>query len=384
MARTPRQHSNPVAGQAEDPLSASLPDLPDSLPQLLQDLEATPGNFAFPQAVQLMRRYLKTQGTEEDPIPLRFRVNPNLAFPPSDILSVSLPRAEDEVGEAPQAELLQDEAQRTKEIWSGLAPALPTQPQKPMAEMVLNLMGLHGAGSPVPTYFTEHVAQHQDEPDPLRDFFDMFNHRLVGKLYDAWEKYRYYLLFQPGAADKLSGHFFGFIGLGHKEIRAAQDLRWSKLLSFMGLIAFNGDAAGSLESIMRHYFSHRSVFIVPCIVRRVAIPKDQQSCLGLANTTLGEGCLLGEEVPDQTGKFRVRISRLNWWQFNDFLPCNIIFDELKSLVQFVLRSRIDFDVELRLRPDEIQPLAIGEATVCRLGWSTWLGDDGDGIVVLQT
>ena len=318
--------------------------------EFLGELASTPGNFAFPQAVRIMQHYLQTSGEKgEEPPTLRFKVNPNLSFPPSDIHSVNVPH---ESGENQNA------------------------------EMVLNLMGLHGAGSPLPAYFTEYVAQNQDDSDPLRDFFDIFNHRLITILYGVWEKYRYYAQFQPGATDHLSDRFFGFIGLGHKEIRRAKELNWSKLLPFMGLIAFNGDAAGSLESIMRHYFSHDGVSIVPCIVRRVPIPEDQQSCLGLANSGLGQDCLLGEIVPDQTGKFRIRIAGLLWKTFNDFLPCNPVFNELNELVRLVLRSRLNFDVELRLLPEEILPLQIGTETVSRLGWSSWLGDNGDGIVIL--
>jgi type VI secretion system protein ImpH len=318
---------------------------------LLKELIDTPGNFAFPQAVQLISGYLSSMREGEETLPIRYRVNPNLSFPPSDVFQVTLPEEGDAASHA---------------------------------EMILNLMGLHGAGSPLPAYFTEYVAQHQDDLDPLRDFFDLFNHRLVEILYRTWGKYRYYIQFAPGASDKLSEHFFGFIGLGHRNIRAAKELNWSKLLPFMGLIAFKGDAAGSLESIMRHYFSHSEVSIVPCIIRRVHIPQDQQCDLAHANATLGTDCLLGELVSDQTGKFRLRIAGLKWERFNDFLPCNQIFTELQNLVKLVLRSRLNFDVELSLIPGEIRPLAIGESTVCRLGWSTWLGEDGDGIVILHT
>ena len=312
-------------------------------------LEESPGSFAFAQAVSIILHYLSSQGVSEPEKALRFRVNPNLSFPPGEMESLT---------------------------FTG-------QGQKSKALLTLNLMGLHGAGSPLPVYFSEHVAQHQDDPDALRDFFDLFNHEFIDILYGVWRKYRYYLQYKEGAADNLSRRFLGFIGMGYEQLRKNEGLNWSRLLAYTGLIAFKSDAAGSLESTLRYYFSHAAVYIVQCIRRIVNIPEDQLCRLGIANCQLEKDCLIGDQVPDQTGKFRILISDLSWPRFNSFLPDQTIFAELAMLVKMVLRSRLQFDVELRLRPEEIRPLVIGDESETKLGWSTWLGDDGDGVVVLE-
>jgi type VI secretion system protein ImpH len=183
--------------------------------------------------------------------------------------------------------------------------------------------------------------------------------------------------------DILSRRFAGFMGVGHKASRAAKDLHWPRLMAYIGLIVFSGEAAGSLESILRHYFSHADISIVPCIRRWIDIPEDQQTRLGTANCTLGTDFLLGSSMPDQTGKFRIRIANLSWRRFNDFLPSGNLLGELRTLVNFVLRSRLDFDVELRLRSEEIPEWRLEESNECRLGWSTWAGEGGDGVVVLE-
>lgn len=312
-------------------------------------LEESPGSFAFAQAVEILQRYMQGQGVRDTARALRFRVNPNLSFPPGDMESLAF------FGEGEESRAI----------------------------LELNLMGLHGAASPLPTYFTEYVAQHQDDPDALRDFFDLFNHQLITLLYGAWRKYRYYLQYREGATDELSRRFFGFIGMGCGELRENATLNWSRLLAYMGLIAFKSDAAGSLESTLRHYFAHSSVYVIQCVRRIVDIPDDQRCRLGVANSRLDGNCLIGEQVADQTGKFRILISDLSWERFNAFLPDQAIFAELATLVKMVLRSRLQFDVELRLRPEEIRPLVLGEHSETRLGWSTWLGDGGDGVVVLE-
>lgn len=320
--------------------------------KIIEDLQAAPGNFAFVQAVNLAFRHLRSQGLPVGQETCRFSVNPSLAFPPADIDSLTF-----------------------------------NIPEKGPAriDLMLNLLGLHGADSPLPAYFTEHVAQNRDDPDPLRDFFDIFNHRIISILFASWGKYRYYAQYQAAASDMLSKRFFGFIGAGLIETRAAKAIQWPRLMAYMGLIAMSGEATGSLESILRHYFRHDEINIIPCIRRWVKIPEDQQAKLGVQNCTLGEDFILGDEIRDQTGKFRIRIDNLDWEAFLSFLPCNDKFSELKAVVDFVLKSRFSFDVELRLKPGEIRPWILGdEENGTLLGWSTWCGTDGEGAVVLET
>jgi type VI secretion system protein ImpH len=333
-------------GEEADPVTD--PQKSETL-SMKEALARISGGYAFSRAVEHL---LRVGGTERRPEDwLRFKVNPNLSFPPDDIHGAQ--RSDDDGNDG--------------RVW-----------------FVLNLMGLHGAASPLPAYFSEYVAQHQDEPDALRDFLDVINHHLISLFYGIWNKYRYYLQFRDNGTDINSRRFFSFIGLGHKELQGTSGLRRERLLSYMGLIAFSGEATGSLESILRHYFGHPLVHIIPCIRRQVPIPADQQCSLGMANCRLSSDLLLGSEVLDQTGKFRVLFDALSWKRFTGFLPGGSLFSELQTLVRFVLRSRLGFDVELRLRPQEIPEFVIGQASPCRLGWTTWAGVGGDGVIVLET
>jgi len=322
-----------------------------AMPEVFAHLLRVPGAYALMQALDVTARNLRGQGKAVSEATFRYSVNPALSFPPGDI-----------------AELRIDE----------------TDGADPRAHLMLNLLGLHGAGSPLPAYFTEHVAQHADEANPLRYFLDIFNHRLVCLLPETWTKYRYYAQYESRAVDALSRRFAGFMGVGHRASREAKNLRWPRLMAYMGLIVFSGEAAGSMESILRHYFSHEDISVIPCIRRWVDIPQDQQTGLGTENSTLGSGFLLGSSVADQTGKFRIRIADLAWRRFNEFLPSGNHFGELQTLINFILRSRLDFDVELCLRPGEIPEWRLEESNECRLGWSVWAGEGGDGVVVLET
>lgn len=59
-------------------------------------------------------------------------------------------------------------------------------------EVSVNHMGLTGPSAALPTHYTELVMQRTRLKDAaIRDFFDLFNHRLLSLNYRAWEKYQF-------------------------------------------------------------------------------------------------------------------------------------------------------------------------------------------------
>ncbi len=93
--------------------------------------------------------------------------------------------------------------------------------------------------------------------------------------------------------------------------------------------------------------------------------------------------MLGRRVADRSGKFRVHVRALGWQRFHDFLPTGKAYQPLRSLVRLTLRDPLEYDLRLVLAQGQIRALHIGENTVCRLGWTTWLGHErADGVVTL--
>src|SRR5512146_1022934 len=116
--------------------------------------------FDFFQAVRLLERFFpegKSPGEAVDIAEeqIRFRPHNGLAFPATDVRGV---------------EHLEGVQER--------------------ARITATFMGLYGIGSPLPVYFYDSVATETEESKPLRDFLDMFNHRLYSLFYRSWRKYR--------------------------------------------------------------------------------------------------------------------------------------------------------------------------------------------------
>ncbi|WP_047287531.1 type VI secretion system baseplate subunit TssG [Pseudomonas protegens] len=280
---------------------------------------------------------------------LEFQANPSLGFPGSDVDRV---------------EFFEEHGQMR-------------------ARLRFNLIGLFGAGSPLPAFYGEQALGDSEEGNPTRNFLDLFHHRLQRLMLPIWSKYRYRASFKSGALDSFSAQLFALIGLGGEDIRKAKELNWKRLLPYLGLLSLRAHSAALIEAVLRYYFKHADLVIEQCIERRVEILDEQRNCLGQANSLLGEDLVLGERVRDRSGKFRIHISQLDWQRFHEFLPIGFGYQPLCALVRFTLRDPLDYDIRLVLRQEEIRELCIGEQNTCRLGWTSWLGHEkADGVVTL--
>ena len=280
---------------------------------------------------------------------LEFQANPSLGFPGSDVDRV---------------EFFEERGQMR-------------------ARLRFNLIGLFGAGSPLPAFYGEQALGDGEEGNPTRNFLDLFHHRLQRLMLPIWSKYRYRASFKSGALDPFSAQLFALIGLGGEEIRKAKELNGKRLLPYLGLLSLRAHSAALIEAVLRYYFKHADLVIEQCIERRVEILDEQRNCLGQANSLLAEDLVLGERVRDRSGKFRIHISQLDWQRFHEFLPIGFGYQPLCALVRFTLRDPLDYDIRLVLRQEEIRELCIGEQNTCRLGWTSWLGHEkADGVVTL--
>lgn len=251
------------------------------------------------------------------------------------------------------------------------------------ARLRINLVGLFGAGSPLPAFYSEQALGDGPDGNTTRDFLDLFNDRLQRLMLPIWRKYRYYAHYDQGARDAFSARLFALIGLGGERMRASEDLNWRRLLPYLGLLSLRAHSAALVESVLRYYFKHADLHIEQCVERRVEIINEQRNRLGLANSQLGESLVLGDSVRDRGGKFRIHIRQLSWERFHEFLPIGSGYQPLCALVRFTLRDPLDYDIRLALRHEEIRELRLGADNACHLGWTSWLGhEQADGVVTI--
>lgn len=236
--------------------------------------------------------------------------------------------------------------------------------------------GLYGIDSPLPYYFYERLATEAPETDTLREFLDIFNHRFYAFLYRAWKKYRPALHHRPDGSDAASRRFLALTGLGTPH--AADEVPGPplRLAALAGLMGPRTRNAAGLEALVRDVFDGVPVRVIENVGRWVPMPTRQ----GLGGRLrLGENTTVGERVYDRSGKFRLCLGPMDVEQYLAFLPGGDEAKALARLVRLYAPDPLDFDVELRIRSEDLPETRLG-APSARLGLTTSAGRPREPVV----
>jgi type VI secretion system protein ImpH len=336
--------------------------------------------FDFFQAVRLLERlFSERKPVGRDYAPgaesARFRAYNSLTFPPSAIYDILEPANE-------------------------RAPAL----------MTVAFMGLTGPSGVLPRHYTEllyRLAREAKGPErySLRDWFDLFNHRLIALFYRAWEKYRFTIPYERGEylrpdPDAFTRVLFSLVGMGTAPFRnrlrvlVRQELAEEApeqvlagiddlcALYYAGALGHRPRSALGLQTLLQDYFQ-LPVQVEQFCGQWLYLESSNQSQLGglgSANNQLGVSLVAGNRVWDVQGKFRIRLGPLRFEDFTAFLPDRAPVCERKAFfllvhwVRLYVGPELDFDVQIILRAADIPGCRLGAEPgfAPRLGWNTWL------------
>ena len=212
------------------------------------------------------------------------------------------------------------------------------------------------------------------DAEPVRDFLDIANHRLISLLYRAWRKYRWAFTFKPGPSDPISSAVLGMLGLAGAAQREALGVHPQRLLRYAGFITQLPRNASGLGGVISDYFDQVPTEVIECQERWVRVPPADQNRMGARNSVLAESLVVGERVRDRTGKFRVAIGPLSQLSdFRAFLPIGRHFEPLGALIRLLLFDPLEYDLTLGLRGEAVPMLRIAsDADAAQLGWTSWL------------
>lgn len=340
---------------------------------LTERLQSEPEQFDFFQAVRLLERWAREEAAErglERPPPVgsgaspsedfvRFRALPSLAFPAASIARIETPAGRDE-------------------------PAPPFR-----REVTVNFLGLTGPVGVLPQHYTSLLIErlHSRNKDyTLRDFLDVFHHRLTSLFFRAWEKYRFafgydraHLEGSPREEDLFTSCLYSMVGLGTPGLRGRLEFDDEAVLYYGGHFAHFPRSAAALEQLLGDYFG------VPVEVEQFSgqwlhLGDEFQSRMPDArhpeglNMELGRTAIIGEWVWDVQSKFRARVGPVRYEQFAEFMPCGSALLPFSQMARLHAGQEFDFDVQVVLMADEVPwcRLSPEGPAAPRLGWNTWI------------
>lgn len=264
----------------------------------IKRLQQMPSEFDFYQAVYSVERQYSSEqkrwyGVGRDGFPcqelIRFKSVQHLGFPGQPITKVE-PRpckAEPEASE-----------------------------QASSINMHVSFLGLTGPSGVMPQHYTEMILDRVKQRDhTMRDFFDIFNHRVLSLYYRAWEKYRFACQYEmmPAKQDSFSRVLTTLSG-------ATTELG----LYFAGAFSQQNRNATQLCAMLRHLLAVE-VEIEPLQGRWLKLDAAEQTALASStnptglNARLGQSVILGSRVWDISSGIEIRITA-NQQQANELLP----------------------------------------------------------------
>jgi type VI secretion system protein ImpH len=333
----------------------------------LERLTAEPWRFDFFQAVWLLERSHgdRTPVGERGPVAreaIRFRPAVSLGFPPTDVRGIARGGGADGVPEFHRVEI--------------------------------SFLGLYGVSTPLPLHYAVDVLRadqgtvaaspvhaasdaRRDEDgassSAVRDFLDLFHHRLISLFYRAWIKYRYNRVFGHPSRDRITDYLCRLIGCPLDSDRAVMGVSPVRMIRYAGTLTHHPRSAAELRGLLEDYWEFVPARVTQCAGRWITLKPSDLNDVGVRNCTLGEDVILGEQIYDLSGKFVATLGPVDWETYLSFLPDGKRFAETCSLIRLSRGDPLAFDLEVVLRENVVPALSVSSTdAAARLGYTAWV------------
>lgn len=243
-------------------------------------------------------------------------------------------------------------------------------------------LGMTGPMGPLPSHLTEIAIFEQSRrgPTPFGDFLDLLASRSLQQFYRAWANANPAANAQRPADDLFAGFVGAVSGVTGLDFLSPDGRPapgdastfddWRRLPYGGHMAALRSPSA--IAAILSDLLD-RPVSVTEAVGRWRPVPRDQQSRLGKAHATLGQGTTLGGRFFSVEFDVAFAIRAKSMADLEDMLPGGRAHRLLSEAAGAALPHHIEWRAQVAISEHHVRPARLGEM---RLGWTGWTAPRG--------
>jgi len=236
-------------------------------------------------------------------------------------------------------------------------------------EVITNFLGLYGASSPLPNFYTDElIALEQEDQTTARRFLDVIHQRVYQLFGQAQQKYSSISGVVERQQQEFSQLLHTITGSREANDKGSND----HLLPYVGLLSVKQRSAQGLQTLLSGFLGGVEVDIEQWVERTVSVPQKHRSCLGISSCAVGSNALLGDRLSDRDSKIVVHLGPLSQVDFDSLINDKVRWQTLEDLIKAYLTMPLEVDIKISLISDAANGVSLGGNKWCQLGYDTWL------------
>ncbi|WP_348945246.1 type VI secretion system baseplate subunit TssG [Chitinibacter sp. FCG-7] len=231
--------------------------------------------------------------------------------------------------------------------------------------------GLFGPNGPLPLHLTEQVWDklHNHADMRLRDFADIFHHRMQCLLYRAWADVQPVIALDRDDSQLFVARVGAIAGYAGTELVDRDALPDHFKIRHAGQFSRPVRSTHELQVLLRQLLNIPVKLSENCF-QFLHLDTEQCTALGKHNNNLGQSMVLGKRVPDVQFGFSILLGPMTQSEYDQFDSGSISLQRVNSLIRNWIGLHYNWRIQLEVLTPTARKLKLGQGV--RLGFDSWL------------
>jgi len=236
----------------------------------------------------------------------------------------------------------------------------------------VNLAGLYGQLSPLPTFFTEELIQSDLlDLNQAKHFLDLLHQRFYQIFIAAQQQHTGYETEQQ--VEQSRSMMLSLAGLRGGDL-LQQFPEPALLLRYVNLLRHERGTVLGIQQLFSGLFATEDLVVQAYQLRQVTVANECVTQLGCPKHGLGQDALVGNKISDGQSKILIMVNGIKLSTYNKWMLNQRYLQGLQQLTRFILNQPCLVDLCFSINASAKFQRGIGQKHQHLLGKNIWLGN----------